>query len=304
MGHAKGCFLISVVLKPHALSGSETDLDLYGGKACGLAAIWRAGRRIPRTWVIPSTVFAAFCAAGQPFDHVRRAEFAAQIGAASLDFAASSDLAELLECAGGGLIVRSSASVEDGCSHSFAGLLRTIPGAYDRRSLVAHVRSCWQSLFCDPAADRFMKMGMAAPPTLSIIIQEQVPCEKAGVCFTMDPITGRRDRVVIEACWGLCSSVVSGRQDADRYVLDAEGGCLSHSLGAKPIYDVFSRQGTTTLPTPPDLASTSCLSDDELRAVAEAAAAMQETLGRPVDIEWGLCDGMLYLLQCRPITTC
>jgi len=37
-----------------------------------------------------------------------------------------------------------------------------------------------------------------------------VEAEAAGILFTADPVSGRRDRTVISAAWGLVDAVVGG----------------------------------------------------------------------------------------------
>ena len=47
--------------------------------------------------------------------------------------------------------------------------------------------------------------------SLAVVVQEMVEAEAAGVMFTANPATGRRDEAVISAAWGLGESVVSAR---------------------------------------------------------------------------------------------
>ncbi len=44
------------------------------------------------------------------------------------------------------------------------------------------------------------------------------------------------------------------------------------------------------------------LSAEQLEQVAEAARQAEAVCGLPVDIEWAIADGVLWLLQARPIT--
>jgi pyruvate, water dikinase len=45
------------------------------------------------------------------------------------------------------------------------------------------------------------------------------------------------------------------------------------------------------------------LSEAQVAELAELAVELEEKMGRPVDIETAYAGDLLYLLQCRPITT-
>lgn len=54
---------------------------------------------------------------------------------------------------------------------------------------------------------------------LAVVVQEMVPAESAGVLFTVNPVTGNPDEVVINAAWGLGEALVSGRVNPDTVIL-------------------------------------------------------------------------------------
>jgi pyruvate,water dikinase len=60
--------------------------------------------------------------------------------------------------------------------------------------------------------------------------------------------------------------------------------------------------GTTEVDVPRALQEKSCLEDEQIRAVADLALMLECTVGRAVDVECAFAEGVLYLLQCRPIT--
>jgi pyruvate,water dikinase len=61
--------------------------------------------------------------------------------------------------------------------------------------------------------------------------------------------------------------------------------------------------GTLEVDVPADLQMKSSLDDHEVREIAALAARLEDTCGYPVDVECAIAGGVLYLLQCRPITT-
>ena len=58
---------------------------------------------------------------------------------------------------------------------------------------------------------------------MAVVVQRMVDADKAGVMFTVDPVNGRRDRVVVEAALGVGEHVVSGEVTPDYYALDRKG---------------------------------------------------------------------------------
>ncbi|MBP7061216.1 hypothetical protein KA037_01710 [Patescibacteria group bacterium] len=45
------------------------------------------------------------------------------------------------------------------------------------------------------------------------------------------------------------------------------------------------------------------LSDSHITQLAQLSEKIEQHYGKPMDIEWALEDGKLYILQARPITT-
>ncbi len=182
--------------EPHSASGRTiVDLSLEGGPASRLgskaAALWRAlssGAKVPRAWVVPTTLEGEIA-------QVER---------------------ELLPKLGGGLFaVRSSACAEDGAQRSFAGQLESelhVP----RERVLAAVERCWRSAH----ALRAVRYGASAGK-VAVIVQEMVQADCAGVAFSADPRSGERGVVVIEAVLGTGDRLVSGEVTPEAWRLCA-----------------------------------------------------------------------------------
>jgi len=115
-----------------------------------------------------------------------------------------------------------------------------------------------------------------------VVVQQMVDSQKSGVLFTVDPVHGRRDRMVVEAARGLGEAVVSGEVTPDNYTLSRDGVVKkSRVVGAERV-----------------------LSDADCAALAALGRQVADLHGGPQDIEWAFdADGRLFLLQSRPITT-
>ncbi|MHB1474235.1 MAG: PEP/pyruvate-binding domain-containing protein, partial [Dermatophilaceae bacterium] len=96
-----------------------------------------------------------------------------------------------------------------------------------------------------------------------------------------DPVHQRKDRMVVEAAFGLGENVVNGEVTPDHYVLDRKGLIKRSKIVAEPV-----------------------LAESESQQLAALGLHLEELHGVPQDIEWAYDDaGVLYLLQSRPITT-
>jgi pyruvate,water dikinase len=226
-----------------------------GGKAEGLAKLIKLGLPVPPAFVI--------------------------VGATPGNLPA--DLAEHYGRLGGAAVaVRSSALGEDSADASFAGQYATVLNVTGIDALRQAIETCLDSLHNNRAASyRRQSAPTAAESAMSVVVQTMVPAACAGVLFTADPVTGRRDRVIIDAVRGLGEALVSGHASPDHYVLDRRGNTRETRI-----------DGTATI-----------LGEPVLRTLLAAALAAETAEGRPLDLEWALdADGEVHWLQARPIT--
>lgn len=104
-------------------------------------------------------------------------------------------------------------------------------------------------------------------PSIAIVVQKQVNCAVAGVGFSVDPISNSYDHIVINANFGLGETVVAGEASPDQYTVHKyTGEVLERIVGAKEtaIWLNLDTGGTEEKPVP-ELASTLCLSDHQVR---------------------------------------
>ncbi|MFB1296587.1 PEP/pyruvate-binding domain-containing protein [Mycobacterium sp. pW049] len=225
----------------------------YGGKAAGLAELHRMGFSVPAGFVIAD--------AG---------------GHGALDDA----LVRYSGMASRGMTpvaVRSSAVGEDGDDQSFAGQYDTVLGVDSVDNFAAAVRRCVGSV----SSERASSYSGEATAAMHLVVQQMVDARAAGVVFTADPATGRRDLVVIDAIAGLGEALVDGSASPDHLVLDSSGAAVIVDCNSSPV-----------------------LSDDEVAEIRAGALRAARHWGKPMDLEWAIDRaGTLWWLQARPITT-
>lgn len=225
---------------------SQTNASL-GGKAAGLSRLLGAEARVPPTVVIP-----------------HQAELEPALEEALGWF---QDPKAIKSYA-----VRSSGLGEDGHQKSFAGQLDSFLRVKGKAALADAVAACRAS----GANDRVRSYAGQAIP-VSVIVQQMVEADFAGVLFTCDPVSGSRNHLVLEAISGTAEHLVEGTVAATTFVFDRKGR-------------LQTRQG-------PELAF-------DAAAVTLRALELERSLGdeQPLDFEWALVGGELWWLQVRPAT--
>lgn len=244
------------------LANVDADaLPLVGGKGAQLGAMLSGGLPVPDGFCVTTTAFR------QGMDATLEAEIAAAY-----------------EALGGGRVaVRSSATAEDLPEASFAGQQDTFLNVSGAAAVVEAVRACWQSLFTERAVAYRRDRGIPeASVAMAVVVECMVEAEAAGVLFTLNPVTGAIDEMVIEAARGLGDQVVSARVTPDRY-----------RLRRRAPHEMIAAEGHAT---------TSLLTPERLTELARLGLAAERLLGRAADIEWALAGGRIYLLQARAVT--
>ncbi len=269
-----------------------TDPDLVGPKAAHLSAL-AAAQPVPAGFCLTAATHRASLRDGGLTPALRSAVRAAY-----------ERLTHDAGHAGDSVAVRSSALDEDGAVTSFAGQHDTYLNVVGIDALLAAIEGAWASLHGEAALRYRRARGAGAHDlALAVLVQRMVWADAAGVAFSLDPLTGDADRVVISAAWGLGESVVAGTITPDTWTLRKRDlSLLDARLGDKERMMIPSERGTREVTVPSFLRTRPSLADHELRRVAEVTRALELERGWPVDIEFAWREGEFALLQCRPVT--
>ncbi len=201
--------------------------------------------------------------------------------------------------------VRSSATAEDLPDASFAGQQDTFLNV-GPENLEEKVRACWSSLFTSRAISYRQEKGFRHEEVLlSVGVMEMVQARSSGVTFTIEPVSGETNKIIINAAWGLGEAVVSGRVTPDEYVVVKDSlEILERHVAIKKEKCVRRPEGDTDyIEVPEDLQSVPALTDEEVILIAEEAKNIEAHYGGAQDIEWAIDEeGKLFILQARPET--
>ena len=201
--------------------------------------------------------------------------------------------------------VRSSATAEDLPDASFAGQQETYLNIKGEAALLLAVQKCWASLYGARAIYYRAKQGFDdRTVNIAVVVQQLVHSEKAGVMFTSHPITGEL-QTIIEGSWGLGEAVVSGSVSPDNYVFDQRKELVIDRRIANKKVEIIADgdHGTKLVDVDSTRQDAQVLSDEEVAKLAMYGKIAEDHYGIPQDVEWGIVDGTIYILQSRPITT-
>ncbi len=207
--------------------------------------------------------------------------------------------------------VRSSATAEDLPDASFAGQQETYLNVKGEDEVVEKVRKCWSSLFTPRAIFYRESKGFEHEKVLiSVAVQKMVNAKAAGVMFTIHPVTGEKDKIVIEGNWGLGEAVVSGSVTPDEWVVDKNTlEVIEERIVEKTVeYIRDPRTGRTIhAEVPPERRKKPCLTREEVKRLAELGILIEKHYGRPMDIEWAIDRDLpfpdsVFIVQARPET--
>ncbi|MDI6602986.1 MAG: PEP/pyruvate-binding domain-containing protein [Patescibacteria group bacterium] len=197
---------------------------------------------------------------------------------------------------------RSSAVSEDSLKASFAGLHDTFLNIKAELNLVLeNVKKCWASLFNERAVIYRIKKKIPHLEGIAIIVQEMIPVEISGITFTVHPTDEKS--LLVEASYGLGDMIASGKVEPDDYTIDREAlEIIEKKTGKKDKMSIVEGEKIKVIETKKELAEKQVLPDDKIKELAEICLKVEKIFNYPQDIEWGVSNNKLWLLQSRAIT--
>ncbi|MFZ8790556.1 MAG: pyruvate, water dikinase [Acidilobaceae archaeon] len=335
------------------------DAKLVGGKAAGLSGMIKAGIPVPPGFIVTTEAYKQFVletgiagyikyvleevvVSGKPSEYEKASELIrSKFARTPMPHRIVSEIVEayrrLAELSGVEeplVAVRSSATVEDLPEASFAGQQETYLNVKGADSVVEMVKRAWSSLWTARALSYRDSLNVDHEAALmAVIVQKMVNSRSSGVAFTIHPVTGEEDKVVIEAIWGLGEYIVGGKVTPDRFVISKSNlEILEKRVSEKRkalFYDPRSSSNVEVevpagdedvknlhlkYPEIAELivkhgvrADRQALNDDEVRVLAGLALKVESYFGKPMDVEWAIDADIpgpnnIFLVQARPET--
>ena len=300
----------------------KKDIGLVGGKGANLGEMVNAGIPVPNGFVVTAGAYFDFInstslkdkimheLSGLNVDNSKKLQEASRkIKTAIMAADMPGDLAIKIKdyyhklCGENDryVAVRSSATAEDLPDASFAGQQETYLNIKGWSDVVKKVQECWASLFEARAifyreTNKYshLKVGIAVP------IQLMVQSDYSGIMFTVNPLTNSKEEVSIEAAFGLGQPVVSGEVTPDQYIVNKKSGKITSRYLAKQTWQLTLGGNT---PISKKYQQVQKLTNKHIVELAHLGMKIEEHYKRPQDIEYGIEDGKLFIVQSRPVTT-
>ncbi len=233
--------------------------DSIGNKAGGLQTLCAKGFRVPVTMVCSWDAYQQY-----------------QQGDKNILAQLQSEISRNLK-SGCTYAVRSSANVEDGHAHSFAGQFTSRLNVQGPDDVPAAVRTIWDSVNADTVQAYVQQAGSKQNEIrMAVLIQEMVTAVSSGVAFSRNPVTAV-DEVVVEAVAGEGEKLVQGGVTPSRWT---------------------ARNGKITRTS-----EEAILENAVLTEIVETTRQIAKTCKHDVDLEWAYDGQHVYWLQMRPITS-
>ena len=261
----------------------DVTANEVGNKAYNLRELYKLKCNVPKAYFLGISFFEKLLNDQNKFDdYVKYAKDLGKYKDNIYSLIDSVDISEdlfkdILDFENNTYAVRSSSPNEDSDNKSFAGQYITELFCNSMEFTINSIKKCWKSLlgvgldgYVDESNDAIFG---------GIVIQRMIAADFAGVLFTKNPVSNNKDCMIIECCKGVASKLVDNRVVPDRYYINQDTLEVIDSLAKNKI------------------------SDDIIHQLAEIGKDLEKAYGCDVDIEWACEGGILYLIQCRPITT-
>jgi hypothetical protein len=208
---------------------------------------------------------------------------------------------------GRGVFVRSSSNSEDLPNFSGAGLYSSVPNVKDADKLVEAVKKVWASLWKFEAYEARVRNYVSQTDVyMSALIQVGVDMDRGGVMLTKDPFDEEnKNPVYISAVCGHNSNVVNNNGIPEQILFNPKSNSvIVMTLSDQKNSLAFDDKGDLR-ETPDKCANPQTkrvLTDLQARSLAKIALNIKRIFGnkKEQDIEWGIMNGRVYIVQARP----
>jgi len=313
---------------------SSKDFSQVGGKNANLGEMFQLGLRVPPGFAVTTHAFDTFIDRGRvrneivrtlsqiPFEDIKALE---KTGRQVRDLVESTPIPkgivkEIKEaykklCKSCGVAdlpvaVRSSATSEDLKTASFAGQHESYLWVRGEEEVIRHILKCWASLFTDRAIAYRNQIGWPHDKvTISVGVQKMVNAKCAGVMFTIDPVVGDPEKIVIEGNWGLGESVVKGEVSPDHFLVDKKSlEILEKMISSKTVcYELVGDKVICIEPTI-EKQNEPCIDDEALMELVRLGKIAETHYQSAQDLEWAIDVDLpfpenIFLVQTRPVTS-
>lgn len=295
------------------------ETDNVGGKGASLSKMYQNNFNIPNGYVIMTDSFNKFLIENNIKEKIQKIilecdisnekniqdnseEIIKIISKATMSDNIKKDIIESYEKLNCKYVaVRSSATSEDGKSKAWAGQLESFLNV-NETNIIECVKSCWSSVFSPRALFYRIKNKDLSDLKVAVVVQKMIQSNVSGVSFSINPTNNNISELVIEAVLGLGEAIVSGSVTPDTYIINKECNQIKDkkiNLQKMKLIRADEENKWTKIQN----GNLQKLNDKKILELSSTIQSIEKFYGFPVDVEWGIEQEEIFILQCRPITT-
>jgi len=209
--------------------------------------------------------------------------------------------------------VRSSIVYPQDQSVSFNGIFKTELNVRGFDSLVEGIKQVYISVFRDRVARYANNHDVKlANLQMAIVVQKMVQPEVAGVAYTIDPITNSKDKVGVEAVFGLGDVIADGEITPDQYLLNKKDlKILEKHIAPQEWMKIRNPRARNSkdieefekIQISKSWSHQQKLEDRHLELVAKLALIVEDKSNVPQAVEWVWESGGVWILQTKDLVT-
>ncbi len=169
------------------------------------------------------------------------------------------------------VIVRSSASLEDGDDHSFAGQFDSFTNT-NAETLIDNIKRCWASRFGENVSAYIEENKLIKDFSFDVLIQEMIISDISGIAFSINPTNGKEE-TLIDMTYSQCEDLVSGKVIPQTY-----------HIAGKICKNIES------------------IEKEKLMIIENNLQRLKNIFNNDIEIEFCFKGKEFYLFQVRPIT--
>jgi len=256
---------------------------MYGGKANSLIKLQENGLNVPKFFIIDINDYKEFLEENnllskikeflkeEKRDLIKEAILNGKIGNTL-----ESKIKEKFKNLNSDFVsVRSSALNEDGKDKAFAGQYDSYLNV-DDNNLLEKIKLCWISFYNSNVQEYYKNDDIFG---MNVIVQSMINPDYAGVAFSTDPTSSTNNYSVIEVVKGLGEGLVSGKITPTKFIIRKITNHIDLKIGDLVINNAI------------------------IQKLEELVLKIEKLYECPMDIEYAIKNGTIYILQARPITT-
>ncbi|NVM02795.1 MAG: PEP/pyruvate-binding domain-containing protein [Candidatus Helarchaeota archaeon] len=305
----------------------EKNFDILGGKGAHLAKLLDLKMPVPSGFVLPTTCFKLFLEKSDYYQRIQSIlqnpinfENILEVSKQLQDSIMHSKFPEkfLIEVEKAWeelskhtkieyVAVRSSATVEDLETASFAGQAETFLCIDNLDHLYKSIKDCWASLYSPRALMYCLTNNILVDKVqMAVIVQKMVNSDIAGVMFTADVVNKDPSKILINITWGFGETIADGKVDADEILIDKDTlKILNIRIGKKELMSIrnVNACGTRIIETPHNKRDCCCITEEKIIEIAKIGLEIEKKFKYYQDIEFAIENNEIKILQSRPVTT-